>query len=674
MNDNVQTSMTKESSHSTSFSDHPRSNFFLTNNDCSSRDYQQRDHGYKMNFHDPINNQQMMLSMTSSRNTTIVDPRSAVLHSRFSTGNLQLLPDDGVHELRGGQNNDYNTQRPCTEGSSSSSGYPGTSDQDRVSTNTHGDAPRETVGQNHHQSQNTVVWNDSYPSNCGGSAYAGTMTPRFFLPLSSFSYQQPAFLTRLYPEFHGAENATGRAQTFLESASSHSYTKHLQGSNVPEEEQDKDDDKLDADFRSIGRRQGDDLLLPHGIQTKKRRVETTSGITTSHTGDLQNQGTTLNNSSIASAVVPPPRLRIPPDGLLFTDGVQGRGTSFGGFTPAAEIINQENLNQMLSLPHRTSSMIHPSTFSATAAAAITNLQEVSGSQVSILGPFFVALPASSHSVSSTVSSSTGTTTSRSDHATAGDVQTCPRNPEYLNTSNGDVSTIIPPSHLQYKQESACDPEDQVFVSSSSVSTCTSGGNIHLIRTTGGSSPLGRRTPPVVSSIHHHRGSIRTREDGSDDGILTLKTPSDVIWLSPFLCFLREECCEVFKASGLNVKGRRKAKKVKLNQVGIRCRFCFQLPHSERKLRSACFPSSIDRIYQSVTMMVREHFSMCEEFPPEIRQKYTALKKQSKKGEMESKIHWQNAAREIGMVDVDCEEDEEEGGGCRKKGIFLKDDL
>jgi hypothetical protein len=138
---------------------------------------------------------------------------------------------------------------------------------------------------------------------------------------------------------------------------------------------------------------------------------------------------------------------------------------------------------------------------------------------------------------------------------------------------------------------------------------------------------------------------------SNRKIRTLETHGDSIWLSDFLCFLRRECCEVFTAAEKDVQERRKSKQINLNQVGIRCRFCAHLPHNIRVGRSSCFPSSVDRIYQSVTMMIREHFPICDQFPDDVRRKYIYLKKSTKKGEMESKAHWKRAARELGMVDT-----------------------
>lgn len=152
-----------------------------------------------------------------------------------------------------------------------------------------------------------------------------------------------------------------------------------------------------------------------------------------------------------------------------------------------------------------------------------------------------------------------------------------------------------------------------------------------------------------------------KEHFSKRPYMHLGTDTDDIWLSKFLTFLRSECIEVFTASQSDVYERKTSKKILVNQVGLRCRFCAHLPYRARVVRSSCFPSSICRIYQSLTMMIREHFSRCPEMPEETRRKYTELKWMTKKGEIESKSHWIESAKSVGMVESE-------------KGIFLNKPL
>jgi hypothetical protein len=135
--------------------------------------------------------------------------------------------------------------------------------------------------------------------------------------------------------------------------------------------------------------------------------------------------------------------------------------------------------------------------------------------------------------------------------------------------------------------------------------------------------------------------------------MNLGTEADREHLSKFLQFLRAECCEVFTASEDDVFHRRKSKQIRLHQVGIRCALCASKPYIERTLRSSCYPSSFDRIYQSVTMMIRDHFSDCPHFSEEKRKKYDTIKTSSvRKGNYEAKSYWIKSAQELGIVETD----------------------
>lgn len=135
-------------------------------------------------------------------------------------------------------------------------------------------------------------------------------------------------------------------------------------------------------------------------------------------------------------------------------------------------------------------------------------------------------------------------------------------------------------------------------------------------------------------------------------ILPLATSEDENWLSEFLCFVRSECIEVFKASPEDVAVRMNSKKVLIDQVGFRCRFCAHLPARERTGRSSSFPSSIDRIYQSLTMMIRDHFPNCNAMPRELKDHYLRLKANSSQGATDSKRYWIDSAYTLGLKDTE----------------------
>lgn len=147
--------------------------------------------------------------------------------------------------------------------------------------------------------------------------------------------------------------------------------------------------------------------------------------------------------------------------------------------------------------------------------------------------------------------------------------------------------------------------------------------------------------------------------GTGRFFLPLGIEQDRSRLSEFLTFLRSECIEVFTATNVNVLERMSSKKVAVHQAGIRCVFCAHLPPKRKAGRSSHFPSSIARLYQGVSMMIYKHFSCCIEMPANMRLTFDALRKQTKKGDSESRSYWIESAKRRGLVD--CGKDK---GGIR----------
>jgi hypothetical protein len=137
--------------------------------------------------------------------------------------------------------------------------------------------------------------------------------------------------------------------------------------------------------------------------------------------------------------------------------------------------------------------------------------------------------------------------------------------------------------------------------------------------------------------------------------IPLASEEDQNWLSEMLCFVRADILEVFRASDEDIRSRNSSKGIRLGQVGIRCRYCAHLPKGSRAGRSASFPSSLDRIYQSLTMMLRDHFAKCTSIPRDIQDKFIRLKRKTTQGATDSKLFWVHSAKKMGLMDL------EEGG-------------
>jgi hypothetical protein len=152
---------------------------------------------------------------------------------------------------------------------------------------------------------------------------------------------------------------------------------------------------------------------------------------------------------------------------------------------------------------------------------------------------------------------------------------------------------------------------------------------------------------------HHECPTNTTEYQRAGVPFPLATKEDEAYFSNFMCFVRAQFIEVFEASEIDVQRRKTSRPVKLNQVGIRCRFCSHLkqkkPHATQY---ASFPPSLERLYHGVAMMTCKHFTNCSEVPNEIRQKYDYLKKLSKKSGGNKNIqYWVITSKMKGLVDT-----------------------
>lgn len=123
-------------------------------------------------------------------------------------------------------------------------------------------------------------------------------------------------------------------------------------------------------------------------------------------------------------------------------------------------------------------------------------------------------------------------------------------------------------------------------------------------------------------------------------------------LTEYLCFIRNHCIEIFSATDHDFRSDSNARGVVQGQVGMRCRFCAHRSRVERANRSTSYPSSVSRMYQSLTMMLREHFP-CPDMPHHTRSRFHVLKEGNAGFRAkESKGYWIASANKLGLIDTE----------------------
>jgi hypothetical protein len=115
-------------------------------------------------------------------------------------------------------------------------------------------------------------------------------------------------------------------------------------------------------------------------------------------------------------------------------------------------------------------------------------------------------------------------------------------------------------------------------------------------------------------------------------MILLARDRDESCLNRLHIFVRNQI-EVFTATPTELAQPAPGRKqpIRLHQVGLRCIHCRHLPSRKRVKRAVCYPSSVGRVYHSVSDMKFDHFSNCQELPPDVRATFETLKVKGKKG-------------------------------------------
>jgi len=161
----------------------------------------------------------------------------------------------------------------------------------------------------------------------------------------------------------------------------------------------------------------------------------------------------------------------------------------------------------------------------------------------------------------------------------------------------------------------------------------------------------------------------TRRDLTTLGHCLLSLDGDSENLNSLHCFVRRNT-QVFLATKSDAEapapGRKK--KIMTRQVGLRCIHCMHMPTQDRVKRAVCYPSSVSRIYHSISDMKFDHFAQCTGMSYELKDEFNSLKQKCCKRKLNSetsssrstaRYYFESASR-LGIVE-------------KRGGLFLDDD-
>eukprot|EP00557_Chaetoceros_sp_GSL56_P001211 CAMPEP_0176490626 /NCGR_PEP_ID=MMETSP0200_2-20121128/7974_1 /TAXON_ID=947934 /ORGANISM="Chaetoceros sp., Strain GSL56" /LENGTH=792 /DNA_ID=CAMNT_0017887951 /DNA_START=648 /DNA_END=3026 /DNA_ORIENTATION=+ len=162
-----------------------------------------------------------------------------------------------------------------------------------------------------------------------------------------------------------------------------------------------------------------------------------------------------------------------------------------------------------------------------------------------------------------------------------------------------------------------------------------------------------QTAPTLSQNIHSKDD-KDQSSSNTTSHLLLSRKQDPDHLNPIHCFVRQNI-EVFVASEEDIAAPCPGRKntIKAGQVGLRCIHCRNVESRQRAKRAVCYPSTIGRVYNCVSDMKFDHFSLCKYLPASQRALFNRLRNQKesqtrgKSGNNTSKYYYDTAV-EMGM--------------------------
>jgi hypothetical protein len=121
-------------------------------------------------------------------------------------------------------------------------------------------------------------------------------------------------------------------------------------------------------------------------------------------------------------------------------------------------------------------------------------------------------------------------------------------------------------------------------------------------------------------------------------------------LSDYQILARKQI-EVFEASSEDVEtsAQGRVRRLRLGQVGIRCRHCAALPVKQRKRGAFYYPTRLDGVYQTAQNMTKYHLAdRCRHIPDSIKRDLTRAEKKSPIGA--GKKYWSTTIATLGVME------------------------
>lgn len=180
----------------------------------------------------------------------------------------------------------------------------------------------------------------------------------------------------------------------------------------------------------------------------------------------------------------------------------------------------------------------------------------------------------------------------------------------------------------------------------------------------GESPYQRHRPSIEDMRSAHRlGSIGVGNFVQDEQKSTetrtsgipMELSSDVEQLTIYQVLIRRSL-EYFVAKetdvATSVRGRKQ--KIRIGQIGVRCKYCAHMPLRQRNKGAVYYAKSLINVYQAAQNIATAHFateSACPYMPVAIREEI-AVQRPRRDASKAGRSYWVEACQSIGIVERD----------------------
>jgi hypothetical protein len=165
-------------------------------------------------------------------------------------------------------------------------------------------------------------------------------------------------------------------------------------------------------------------------------------------------------------------------------------------------------------------------------------------------------------------------------------------------------------------------------------------------------PISQLSAPL--SVSNYTVTTTAVADLTGHKTVLLYVHQDEDLLSDYQILARKQI-ELFAASSEDVEttAQGRVRRLRLGQVGIRCRHCAALPVKQRKRGAFYYPARLEGVYQTAQNMTKHHlFDRCLHIPDALKNELTRADKKSPNGA--GKKYWSTAIAALGVYeDKEC---------------------